>query len=60
MNEEFMFVIKKARTGFGKFHSQHTQNKAIINTKTKYSNHIILGIALSSCFIHICFGIVGL
>ena len=60
MNEEFMFVIKKARMGFGKFHSQHTQNKAIINTKTKYSNHIILGIARSSCFIHICFGIVGL
>ena len=60
MNEEFMFVIKKARMGFGKFHSQHTQNKAIINTKTKYSNHIILEIALSSCFIHICFEIVGL
>ena len=47
MNEELMFVIKKARMGFGKFHPQHTQNKAIINTKTKYSNHIILGIALS-------------
>ena len=42
MNEELMFVIKKARMGFGKFHLQHTQNKAIINTKTKYRNHIIL------------------
>ena len=60
MNEELMFVIKKARMGFGKFHLQHTQNKAIINTKTKYRNHIILEIALRSCFIHICFEIVGL